>query len=118
MIKKLRVLLFVLLSTSISNAEVVKNIEINGNSRISDETIIVYGEINKNFEHNLFLDFEDAFKNRNSQRQFYTIPGSRLPPDQMKFARWLYNDDTSCKLNTADCMPYPRYKRVRIGNQL
>ena len=82
-----------------------------------DETDIK-NEINKNFEHNLFLDFEDAFKNRNSQRQFYTIPGSRLPPDQMKFARWLYNDDTSCKLNTADCMPYPRYKRVRIGNQL
>jgi outer membrane protein insertion porin family len=51
MIKKLRVLLFVLLSTSISNAEVVKNIEINGNSRISDETIIVYGEINKNFDY-------------------------------------------------------------------
>jgi len=78
----------------------------------------IKNEINKNFEHNLFLDFEDAFKNRNSQRQFYTIPGSGLPPDQMKFARWLYNDDTSCKLNTADCMPYPRYKRVRIGNQL
>ena len=78
----------------------------------------IKNEINKNFEHNLFLDFEDAFKNRNSQRQFYTVPGNRLPPDQMKFARWLYNDDTSCKLNTADCMPYPRYKRVRIGNQL
>lgn len=80
--------------------------------------IDIQNEINKNFNHNLFLDIEDAYKNRNSQRQFYTIPGSRLPPDQMKFARWLYNDDTSCKLNTKDCLPYPRYKRVRIGNQL
>jgi len=75
-------------------------------------------EIDKNFEHNLFLDFEDAYRNRNSQRQFYSIPGNGLPNDQMKFAKWLYNDDTNCKLNTKDCLPPPRYKRIRIGNQL
>ena len=47
----------------------------------------IKNEINKNFEHNLFLDFEDAFKNRNSQRQFYTVPGNRLPIDQNEICK-------------------------------
>ena len=30
--------------------------------------------INDNFNHNLFLDIEDAWDSRNSQRQFFTVP--------------------------------------------
>ena len=33
------------------NAEVINKIEISGNLRVSDETIIIYGEINKNEDY-------------------------------------------------------------------
>ena len=46
-ITKLFILLF-FLSTSLIKAEVINQIEINGNKRVSDETIIIYGEIKKN----------------------------------------------------------------------
>ena len=42
---KILVLFFIITST---NANIVKNIKINGNNRISDETIILFGEIKKN----------------------------------------------------------------------
>ena len=39
--------LFILsIATSFAKAEILKQIEINGNKRVSDETIKVYGEIN------------------------------------------------------------------------
>jgi outer membrane protein insertion porin family len=40
-------ILFLLLSFSPASAEVFSKIEINGNKRVSDETIIIYGEIQK-----------------------------------------------------------------------
>ena len=39
------VTLFLFLNSISSNAEIVKKVEINGNSRISDETIKVYGQL-------------------------------------------------------------------------
>jgi outer membrane protein insertion porin family len=41
----------ILFSYSTSNAEVIKNIIINGNKRISDETIKIYGDINLNKDY-------------------------------------------------------------------
>ena len=54
MIKKITYLIFFLFIFSISKAEIIKEIIIEGNNRISDETIRVYGEIelNKNFTEN------------------------------------------------------------------
>ena len=51
MIKKITYLIFFLFIFSISKAEIIKEIIIEWNNRISDETIRVYGEIelNKNF---------------------------------------------------------------------
>ena len=46
---KILVLFFIITST---NANIVKNIKINGNNRISDETIILFGEIKKNKNYN------------------------------------------------------------------
>ena len=46
-----KILLIFFIITS-SNANVVKNIKINGNNRISDETIILFGEIKKNKNYN------------------------------------------------------------------
>ena len=47
---KLLILLF-FLSTSLVKAEVINQIEINGNKRVADETVIIYGEIKKNVAH-------------------------------------------------------------------
>jgi outer membrane protein insertion porin family len=47
------IILFFFLST-FANAEIVKNIQINGNNRVSDETIKIYGgiKLNKNYNEN------------------------------------------------------------------
>ena len=51
MLKKIFIFIFYFISFSSLNAEVVKKISIEGNNRISEETIKVYGEIeiNKNY---------------------------------------------------------------------
>ncbi len=51
MLKKIFIFIFYVISFSSLNAEVVKKISIEGNNRISEETIKVYGEIeiNKNY---------------------------------------------------------------------
>ena len=49
--KFLAILVFILFNSSFSNAEVVKNLTIEGNNRISDETIKLYGEIELNKEY-------------------------------------------------------------------
>ena len=46
---KILFLFFIITST---NANIVNNIKINGNNRISDETIILFGEIKKNKNYN------------------------------------------------------------------
>ena len=49
--KILLIIGLVLLVNSTSNSEIVTDIKINGNSRISDETIIIFGEIEKNKDY-------------------------------------------------------------------
>ena len=64
--------IFVLIS-SISKAEIVNEIEINGNKRVSDETIKVYGEIkslNSNFTK---IDLDNILKNLYSTNFFQDI---------------------------------------------
>ena len=51
MFKKIFIIIIFLLFNSISNAEVVNKIQIDGNKRISDETIKVYGEIKLNKDY-------------------------------------------------------------------
>ena len=45
------IICFIILSSSISMAEVVKKITISGNNRIADETIKIYGNIELNKEY-------------------------------------------------------------------
>ncbi len=51
--KKFLILIFLLLFTNILSAEIIKNIDITGNERVSDETIKVYGDfsINQNIDN-------------------------------------------------------------------
>ena len=46
--KNFLITLIFLVISSVSFAEVIKDIKINGNERISDETIKVYGDIKTN----------------------------------------------------------------------
>jgi len=61
-IKSFLVIFFVLITFHFkSNAEVVKEIEIQGNERISPETIIIYGDISKGKDYNS-SDINDLIK--------------------------------------------------------
>ena len=54
-------------------------------------------EIKDEFEKNLFLDVNDVFAKKNSQRQFYTMPVTDVCNDQTEFAKWCYLTPMSCK---------------------
>jgi len=49
------------------------------------------------FNEDLYRDVNDVFGKNNSQRQFYTVPGSQIPNDQHSFGQWLYGTPPSCK---------------------
>ena len=72
MIKKIFTLLFFLLYIFAAKAEIVENIVIEGNKRISDETIKIYGEVelNKNFTES---DLNKVLSNLNSTNFFKNI---------------------------------------------
>jgi Family of unknown function (DUF5762) len=59
--------------------------------------------VNSNFEIGLFKNVNDPFDNKNSQRQFYTMPSTTIPNKQNEFAEWLFNGgDSDCK-DTGNC---------------
>ena len=72
MIKKFFTLLFFLVYVFAVKAEIVENIVIEGNKRISDETIKIYGELelNKNFTES---DLNKVLSNLNSTNFFENI---------------------------------------------
>ena len=62
----------------------------------------------------LYNNVEDLFGRQASQRQFYTMPVTEQINDRDKYARWLYQQNTGCKLS-GDCQPY---EDLRLGRQL
>lgn len=58
---------------------------------------LVQGVINDNFNARLFRDVNDVFNKDASQREFYTVPNTRIPNDQEGFAKWLYGTGKTCK---------------------
>ena len=57
------------------------------------------------FNEDLYRDVNDIFGKNNSQRQFYTVPGSQVPNDQGSFAQWCYGTPPTCKEgNRAACL--------------
>ena len=68
--------------------------------------------IDESFNKNLFMDVSDLYEKQNSQRQFYTIPGSNIP-DTINFANWLYSPKNTCKVNQSKCGSFEdiRYNR-------
>jgi len=60
----------------------------------------VRDEVNRLYNSNLFLDVDDIWEKRNSQREFYSVADSRIPNDRESFAKWVYDDrNHSCREN-------------------
>jgi hypothetical protein len=57
----------------------------------------VKSEIDQFFDNNLFKDSSDIYDNRQSQRQFFTMPYTTFPNDQNGFAMWAYGEPPTCK---------------------
>ena len=53
--------------------------------------------VENKFNDDLYLDSNDLFNRRNSQRQFYTMPNTSVPNGQDDFAKWLYQTEPTCK---------------------
>ncbi len=72
-------------------------------------------ESTKYFEDNLYTNVDDIYQNRNSQRQFYTMPVSTIPSKQDEFAKFCYGTkaEDQCKTNQEACLRYEdvRYKQ-------
>jgi hypothetical protein len=50
-----------------------------------------------NFNERLFKDISDLYGKHASQRQFYTMPSTTIPNDQVGFAEWCYGHGATCK---------------------
>tara|TARA_B100001094_G_scaffold314907_1_gene354268 strand:- start:4888 stop:5712 length:825 start_codon:yes stop_codon:yes gene_type:complete len=55
--------------------------------------------VENKFNNDLYLDSNDLFNRRNSQRQFYTMPNTSIPNRQDDFKNFLYGDmhNKTCK---------------------
>ena len=73
----------------------------------------IKNSITVQFNHNLFRDVDELWERENSQRQFYTIPNTAIPNNQVEFAKWLYKVPETCKEDQENCLRYEslRYKR-------
>ena len=73
----------------------------------------INNEINKAFKTDLYMDIDDVFSKKNSQRLFYTVPNASIPNNQEDFANWLYRAPVTCKEDQEQCLRYEdlRFKR-------
>lgn len=62
------------------------------------------------FNEDMFMDIEDVFNKKNSQRQFFTV-AHNIPNDQEGFGRWCYGFPETCKVDQSKCL---RYQDLRI----
>jgi hypothetical protein len=62
-------------------------------------------DIEDKFGYNLYRDVGDLYGKNNSQREFYTVPSSKIPNDQTSFAKWCYGTAKTCKESSIYCVP-------------
>lgn len=68
---------------------------------------VVKADMDKLFNNNLYSDVSDVFGKFNSQRQFYTMPWTTVPPDpNLDFPKWLYLNPKTCKEDQDYCNRY------------
>ena len=71
-------------------------------------------EIEKDFSYNLYQGADDVYNKRNSQREFYTNPGTTIPNDRNTLLKWAYHLPPTCKQGAGTgCwrLVYQQYKR-------
>tara|TARA_B100001123_G_scaffold447883_1_gene606895 strand:- start:1224 stop:2054 length:831 start_codon:yes stop_codon:yes gene_type:complete len=54
-------------------------------------------EIEKDFDYNLYQGASDIYNKRNSQRQYYTTPGTTIPNDRESLLKWAYHLPATCR---------------------
>lgn len=81
---------------------------------VDDEEI--NNDINLKFHEKMFRNIDDVFDRENSIRQFYTLPSTSIPNNQIEFAKWCYDNGGGCMVNQNKCLRYEdlRHKRKRI----
>lgn len=76
----------------------------------------VRGDVESNFNYNLYQDIDEALWNKNnSQRQFFTMPWTEIPNKQGEYARWLYKTGPTCKTDQSACL---RYEDLRANRNV
>lgn len=75
-------------------------------------------EMEVNFNHDLFRDVDELWERENSQRQFYTMPNTAVPNNQVEFAKWLYYIPKTCKEDNEKCLRYENIKFKRDPNPI
>jgi hypothetical protein len=78
---------------------------------ITDTTVA--SNVDDIYDSTMFHNVDDIYDRSTSKRQFYTVPGSRIPNDQTTFANWLYNRGASCKENNGDKCYHNIYSDLR-----
>jgi len=63
-------------------------------------------EINRSFNQGLYMDLNDLFNVKNSQRMWYTVPMPAIPPDTIALAKWLWKQPETCKNSSQYCLRY------------
>lgn len=65
------------------------------------------------FNEDLYRDLDDLWDKKNSQRQWYTLPSTKVPNDQINFAKWCYSMPATCKENQTNCLRYEDLRQKR-----
>jgi hypothetical protein len=97
----------------------------NPNRKTACNYIDVKEEVNNNFNNNInkneensieLIDTSKIWGNFTSNRNFYTMPNTKIVNDQDQFAKWCFGDSGSCKSEGNDCLKVrdPTYHRGRI----
>ena len=61
--------------------------------------------IDESFYDKIYKDTSNLYNQRNSQRQFYTMPSTTVPNEQNTFAKWCYKLPKTCKEgNSSECI--------------
>ena len=69
------------------------------------------------FNKDLYRNVGDIFEIHNSQRQFYSMPHTKVPPDTIELANWLYKTPATCKEDQANCLEYDGHKQRLDANR-
>lgn len=70
--------------------------------------------MNELYDGNMFRNADDIYDRTTSKRQFYTIPVTKIPNEQTKFALWLYGTNKTCKENNGEKCYQNIYKDLRL----